>query len=165
MRLDRYTLTSMTRVLIAVDHSEESSAAAERAHALFGDDASYLIVNVMEHSDGVAGAWGHVYPVATPFGTFPLLSRRAVAAVDQPSTEEEAAETAEEVAVESDLDGAETIGAAGDPVVAILAAAHEHDVDVIVIGSHQRNWFGRLFDPSMASQILKKADVPVLVVK
>ena len=66
----------MTRVLIAVDHSEESTAAAERAHALFGDAATYLVVNVMEHSDGVAGAWGHVYPVATPFGTFPLLSRR-----------------------------------------------------------------------------------------
>lgn len=155
----------MTRVLIAVDHSEESSAAAHRAHELFGDDASYLVVNVMDHNDGLPQAWGHVYPVATPFGTFPLITRGAVAAVDQPSTEEEAEETAEEFVDDNDLGTAETIGLAGDPVTAILQAAHDHDVDVIVIGSHERGWFSRLFDPSVTSQIVKRADIPVLVVK
>jgi hypothetical protein len=39
----------MTKVLIAVDETEESIEAGALAHRLFGDDAEYLAINVFEH--------------------------------------------------------------------------------------------------------------------
>lgn len=155
----------MTRVLIAVDHSQEASEAAQQAHRLFGDDATYLVVNVLDHGDGSRQAWGHVFPVPTPFGSFPLLTTGPVAALDEPSTRALAAGTAAEVAEEASLGTVETIGLAGDPSTTILKAAYDNDADVIVIGSHQRSWFSRLFDPSVAEQVIKLASIPVLVVK
>src|ERR1700709_2513174 len=103
----------MTRVLIAVDHSEEATDAAHKAHELFGDDASYLVVNVMDHNDGRPGAWGHVYPLATPLGIFPVTTIGPIAAVDQPSTAEDARQTATEVADEAELGAVDTLGMSG----------------------------------------------------
>jgi nucleotide-binding universal stress UspA family protein len=37
--------------------------------------------------------------------------------------------------------------------------------DVIVVGSHERSWFSRLFVPSVTADVVKEAEVPVLVVK
>ncbi|HLJ97553.1 MAG TPA: universal stress protein [Gemmataceae bacterium] len=52
-----------------------------------------------------------------------------------------------------------------DPVTAILRTADERDCDLIVIGSHGRQGLHRLFEGSVAEQVVRRASCPVLVVK
>jgi nucleotide-binding universal stress UspA family protein len=72
---------------------------------------------------------------------------------------------ATDVATSAALPAAESIGDVGDPAYAIIQAAHEHQVDVIVVGSHTHSWFSRLFTGSVSNDLLREADIPVLVVK
>ena|SRR5688572_21410299 len=144
----------MTKVLIAADGSDQSVAAARAAHSLFGDAAEYLVVNV-DQSMNAAMAWGASYPLVTPLPTL----------TDDPSALQRAAGVATDVATSASLPDAESIGDVGDPAYAILRAADEHDVDLIVVGSHTHSWFSRLFTGSVSNDLLREADIPVLVVK
>jgi nucleotide-binding universal stress UspA family protein len=156
----------MTRVLIAVDDTVESVEAAALARRLFGADAEYLAINVFEHAPAprlpgstpiTPMAWGAVWPY-TPEPSagweVPELTERDVA-------EREARDAVERAGVGE----AELIGAVGDPAHAILEAAHEHGVDVVVVGSHERSWLSRLFSRSVSVAVVKRADLPVLVAK
>jgi nucleotide-binding universal stress UspA family protein len=162
----------VTRVLIAVDETDESVEAARVAHQLFGDDAEYLVVNV---SDPLANgmAWGYVYPIVPPIAAYPVMMPAADAAgtvsatggADDESPVEHAEHRAQEVAAKADLGGAETVGEVGDAATAIIDAADEHKADVIVVGSHERSWFDRLMSASVTKRVLSDATIPVLVVK
>jgi nucleotide-binding universal stress UspA family protein len=59
---------------------------------------------------------------------------------------------------------AETLTTTGDPVLLVCEAAEEHDVDVIVVGSHDKSALRRLLDPSVAAGIVRATYRPVLVV-
>jgi nucleotide-binding universal stress UspA family protein len=47
----------------------------------------------------------------------------------------------------------------------LLQFADEHDVDLIVMGSHGRTGLSRLILGSVAEGVMRKASCPVLVVK
>jgi nucleotide-binding universal stress UspA family protein len=158
----------MTRVLIAVDETEESVHSAEVAHRLFGDEVEYLAVSVADvRLDAAAmpywdAAWGVAYPV--PYGmVWPYRSATEVDAAAETAVTV-AEDEAREAADAAGLAGAETVGAVGDPAAAILRAADEHAVDVIVLGTHERSWFDRLLHPSVSKAVLKETARPVLVV-
>jgi nucleotide-binding universal stress UspA family protein len=163
----------MTRILVAVDETDDSVNAARTAHGLFGDDAEYLAVNVASirlESTAVpwyGAGWGAAYTV--PYGgVWDYRSRRATSAEASAGAETPdaaAAVAAERVADQSGLPNAEAIGDVGDPADAILRAAHEHDVDVIVVGSHDRGWLSRLWRPSVSDAVVKHTERPVLVVR
>jgi nucleotide-binding universal stress UspA family protein len=53
----------------------------------------------------------------------------------------------------------------GSPVPELLQFADEHDVDLIVMGSHGRSGLSRLILGSVAEGVMRKAKCPVLVVK
>jgi nucleotide-binding universal stress UspA family protein len=165
----------VTRVLIAVDETDESVEAAQVAHRLFGDDADYLVVNV---SDPLASgmAWGYVYPIVPPIAAYPVMMPSADAALtgaaaaggatgESESAEQQAEQRAADVAGRADLGDAQAIGDVGDAANAILEAALEHAADVIVVGSHDRSWFDKLVRASVAKRVLNEATIPVLVVK
>jgi nucleotide-binding universal stress UspA family protein len=143
----------MTKVLIAADSSENSLTVAKRAVALFGEQCEYLVVNV-DRSMTDAVTWGAAYPLAMPLPT----------AAEDAAALERATSIATEVA-EATVPDAEAIGDVGDPASAIISAAHEHHVDVIVVGSHTHSWFSRLFTGSVSNEVLREADIPVLVMK
>ena len=67
-------------------------------------------------------------------------------------------------AEEAGLDNARVLMRHGDPAGAICAAAEEHDVDVVVIGSHDKGVLQRLLDPSVAHAVVQGTYRPVLVV-
>jgi nucleotide-binding universal stress UspA family protein len=144
----------MTKVLIAADNSETSVSAARVAHSLFGDSAEYLVVNV-DRTMNDAMAWGAAYPLAMPLP----------APTDDPTALQRAEDVASDVKNSAALPMAESIGEVGDPAHAIIQAAHEHGVDVIVVGSHTHTWLSRLFTGSVSNDLLREADIPVLVVK
>lgn len=50
-----------------------------------------------------------------------------------------------------------------NPVDAILAAARSKDVDLVVIGTRQRSWLGRLLAPSVADDVIDRSTRSVLV--
>jgi nucleotide-binding universal stress UspA family protein len=159
----------MVKVLIAVDDAAESVAAAALARRLFGDDAEYLAINVFEHrplpippgSRPVTPmAWGAVWPYGPG-----LIEPPATVEVPEMAERDVAEREARNAAQRGGLEEAAVIGEVGDPARAILEAAHEHGVDVVVVGSHQRSWLSRLFSPSVSAEVVKQADVPVLVAK
>lgn len=53
----------------------------------------------------------------------------------------------------------------GDPAVGILDTARQVQCDLIVMGTHGHTGLGRLLLGSVAEQIVRKADCPVLTVK
>lgn len=152
----------MTKVLIAVDDTESSLKAAQAAHRLFGDDAEYLVVNVVDSTMNSTVAWGYAYPVAMPMMDVPFIA-------PDPETQREIVEgaehTAAHIAEAAHLPHPAAVGETGDVATAILAAAHHHEVDVIVVGSHERRWFARLLTGSIATTLVREADIPVLVVR
>ena len=156
----------MTRLLIAVDETEDSLHAAQVAHQLFGDDAEYLAVSVADmRLDPSAvpwwdAGWGAAYPIA--YGTvWPYRE-----SPDGTGTlEQQAEDAASSVAAEAGLTDATTVGESGDPAEAILRSADEHDADIIVVGTHDRGWFARLFEPSVSTEVVKRSPRPVLVVR
>lgn len=158
----------MTRVLVAVDDSEGSVRAAETAHRLFGADAEYLAVNVTNVVDLATIPWygaGWGAPYAAPYGAVWAYRSDVTADVGGAEEGEEIAEAnARDVAEQSGLPDAEAVGEEGDPATAVLRAAEERQVDVIVVGTEDRGWLDRFVRPSVSKEIVKQSSVPVLIV-
>ena len=163
----------MTHVLIAVDDSDTSVAAAHTAYRLFGESAQYTLVNVAESSPVV---WGHdglrygtAYPLSIPgagvIGSVPFVIHTPDEHDRSADRVEAAEQTADGIAQEAGLAHAESIGDTGDPAEAILAAARAHHVDVIVVGTHERGWFKRLVTSSVAGEVIRDSEIPVLVAR
>jgi nucleotide-binding universal stress UspA family protein len=53
----------------------------------------------------------------------------------------------------------------GDPVQEILAAAREFDSDLIAMTTHGRSGLGRLLFGSVAEAVLRRSDIPVLMIR
>ena len=164
----------MTRVLIAVDDSDESVQAARSASELFGETAEYLVVNVAQTPAPEATMpWGYVMAYEPGLALAMYPTPPALQSVTtEPShgrARDEALAVAEEratkVAHEADVDQAEVVAGMGDPAATSVDAAHEHHVDVLVVGSHDRSWFHRLFSGSVRADVVRRSDIPVLVVK
>jgi nucleotide-binding universal stress UspA family protein len=160
----------MIRVLVAVDETEESVRAAEVAHRLFGEEAEYVAVNVavMVTDPSVLPWWGAGWGVSYPitYGsawTYRSMDQSGISAAE--SEVEGATDEARSVADRSGLTGAEAVGEVGDPADAVLRVAQERAVDVIVLGTHDRGWFDRLVHPSVTKGVVRRAEIPVLVVK
>ena len=168
----------MTQVLIAVDESEHSLRAARVAYGLFGENATYTVVNVADVSPMVWGGdslmWGVGYPVlmapAGLVGVGPSGQAESPTSAAPTTTTadnapiEAAMQVALDVATEADLPNPQVVGEVGDPALAIMEAARHHQADVIVIGSHDRSWLTRLLNPSVAGSVVKDSDIPVLIV-
>jgi nucleotide-binding universal stress UspA family protein len=56
------------------------------------------------------------------------------------------------------------LASSGDPVIQICRAAEDHDVDVIVVGTHHKTALRQLFDPSVSTGVVRESLRPVLVV-
>ena len=142
------------KVLIALDESPVSARAARVAARLFaGCDPDFLVINVATiHIPWMtAGGYGTVAPLpADPHWPEP---------VDE-QDEALLAERAEQAGVPDP----EVITTSGDAVSMICSAAEAHHVDVIVVGSHDKSALRRLFDPSVASGVVRDSYRPVLVV-
>lgn len=171
----------MTHVLIAVDDTESSVVAAKTAHRLFGDAADYTVISVAETAPVYWGndplGAGMVYPLTIPAagaaGGMPLAlgGHETAGAQRHPSDDVEptqidiAEQTAQDVVAQAGLHEARPVGDLGDPAETIVSAAEEYGADVIVVGSHEHGWLGRLFSSSVSEQVVRKADTPVLVAR
>jgi nucleotide-binding universal stress UspA family protein len=140
----------MTKVLVALDDSLVSLRAAREAARLF-PTAEFLVINVTRRAVPWVAGWeyGSAYTVETidlpPEG----LHDDELGAL----AAEAGLETAEVLLVEG-----------GAPADTICDAAEAHDVDVIVVGSHDKGVLRRLLNPSVAQAVVHGTHRPVLVV-
>ena len=165
----------MTRVMIAVDGSDLDAPLAATARRLFGPDADYWAVNVNPSIASTTAAaattipamyggsqvgFGGAYPYVAPY---PYQVRGDDGEVTE-EARRRAEVTAGAVADDAGIDDADVVAVAGDPPEAILRAAREHDIDVVVVGDHDRGWWSRLLAPEVGKELVDRAEVPVLVI-
>lgn len=138
------------RVMIAVDETEESVDAARCAHRLFGDDASYLIASIGEPSTYIHGL--------DPFGAVAL----DIYTLGVPSAER-SRETATHAAEEAGIPTADVIAEFGLAGRQLCELCSDLNIDVLVVGNHDRGFLSRLIDPSVCHYVVDHAPCPVLV--
>lgn len=96
------------------------------------------------------------------FGSLPLeTSTEAVTSVLEDEGEN-ALDTIEEAA--EDITVHRELGS-GSPSQQIVDYASEHDIDVVVMGTHGRGGLDRLLLGSVAERVVRTSDVPVLTVR
>ena len=142
------------KILIAVDDTDESMDAVSTAYDLFGPAPDYLVTSIGQMPAAA------VYPM-TPGGGIPMyVALGEIAAINR----ENAIATAEQAAENLEVDA--TIEVATGPVgAAVCRIAEESGASVIVIGSHDRSIWARLFEPSVGKYVVDNAPCPVLVVR
>lgn len=143
--------TMTDRVLVPIDGSEQSWNALEYA-LREGPDDEIVVLHVINPVEGVyaTDAMGGDYWE----GWYDEADARA----------ERLFEEARDLAAERDV-AIETAKETGQPTRAIVAYADEHGVDHIVIGSHGRSGVSRILLGSVAEVVVRRADVPVTVIR
>lgn len=134
-----------TRVLVPYDTSEQAEYALEHALGEFAS-ADIVLEHVIEPSATYVGEGGYDT----------TLYRRQL---------EDAREMLETVRERHDADRIETVVHFGRPVHKILQTVDEHEIDHVVIGSHGRDGATRLLLGSVAETVVRRAPVPVTVVR
>lgn len=147
----------MPTVLLATDGSDRALAAIARGVQILGTDHRFLLLSAVPPQ---------FIPSATvgPMDSHPLVL--------DPAVEEEMERTERHTAVDGLTELAERLGIegemlveVGDPGPTICAVAAQHEVDVVVIGSHGHGWLQRVLIGSVSNHVLHHAPCPVLVVR
>lgn len=147
------------KVLIAVDDEPESDDAMSFAEELLPDDAAVIVVNVARST-------------ITPYGTIGGLG---AAYAGSPTLSADADLRAQELA---DRKAKEVVERAGETVHAddrrvehgdvgptICKVAEDEGVDLVVLGTHDRSRWSRLWFGSVSDHVVRHAPCPVLVVR
>jgi nucleotide-binding universal stress UspA family protein len=147
------------KVLIAVDDEAESEDAMSFAQQLLPDDAAVIVVNVARST-------------ITPYGTIGGLG---AAYAGSPTLSADADLRAQELA---DREAEAVVARAGDAVHAtdrrvehgdvgpsICRVAEDEAVDLVVLGTHDRSRWSRLWFGSVSDHVVRHAPCPVLVVR
>lgn len=139
------------RICCAVDFSEPSWFAMEQAADLAGGlRAGLTLVHVL-----------------TPAATAPTDVLVAVPAVEEAETRR-AEETLEVWRSDAEARAAAPVRARvllGDPAGELARFVEEEGCDLLVVGTHGRTGLSRLLLGSVAERVLRRAPVPVLVVR
>jgi nucleotide-binding universal stress UspA family protein len=141
--------TSLTRILLATDGSENAALAGRAAADLSnktGADLHVVHVWTWVPSPGYPGL---------SFDDYPRLAR------------EETAQLLRREAWNARVAGGRLVGEhlrEGKPAEEILALAEELDVDLVVVGSHRMGRVKRLIAGSVSECVVHRASCPVLVV-
>jgi len=144
----------MIRVLVALDESELSVHVARVAKELFdAPDTEFLALSVSTVPTLWADPFGGVHPLKADFD-----------GGDDILTENDLEVRIGDVVQNAGLEPDETLIEVGGPVERIVAAAEDHDVDVIVVGAHDKGFLRRMVDPVVADGVLSHTPRPVLVV-
>lgn len=142
----------ITSILVAVDASEASQAALRHATEIAkAFSAKLVLVNVVDVTKLLAVAG---YETPYPVDAISIMRDDAKTILAEATT------TCENCGVTSI-----ELTSEGDAVDEILDLAKQERVDLIALGTHGRHGISRLFLGSVAEGVLRRSDVPVLVVR
>jgi nucleotide-binding universal stress UspA family protein len=147
-------MINLKNVLVATDFGEASDAALTYGRTLAGRFGAKL----------------HVLHVAQNLylNAFGAENFAAIAPTLQQELEAAARKQLDELLVDSDKSGPPAIGVlltAPSPAFAIADYAREHDIDLIVMGTHGRGAISHFLMGSVAERVVRMAPCPVLTVK
>jgi len=143
---------SFERILIAVDDSEPSDAAATFARDFAKAEGAQLIFcGVLDTSDLFAKASTYGYD---PTSMLDELHASASSLVARQTDHARVGDLA-----------IDSIIIEGDPAEKILESAAARHVGLIVVGTHGRRGLRRLFVGSVAESVVRRSTVPVIVVR
>ncbi|WP_276272769.1 universal stress protein [Haloarcula litorea] len=140
------------RILVPVDESTQARTAVEFA-AENSPDATLILLHVINPAE--AGYSPGASVPTFPEEWFETRKTTAEALFDELTA----------VAEEFGADDVERVTEVGRPTTAIVEYADEHDVDQIVMGSHGRAGVSRILLGSVAETVVRRATVPVTVVR
>ncbi len=142
----------ITSILVAVDASEPSQAALRNATEIAkAFSAKLVLVSIVDVTKLLAVAG---YETPYPADAIAIIRDDAKTILgDATATCQSNGVTSIEMTGE------------GDAVDEILNIAKDERVDMIAIGTHGRQGISRLFLGSVAEGVLRRSDVPVLVVR
>ena len=144
------------RILIAVDFSEASRRALEAGERLARDlHAGVVLAHAIAEVQGVSLA-------ATSLGGSPQAAATAQARMSVDEALKLSAEWAQGMRA-AGLE-VETVAREGIPEDVVLQAAEDHDVQLLVVGSHGLKGFKRFVLGSVAQTLLHRSRRPVLVI-
>ena len=139
-------------ILVAVDESEAAREAFDLACTVAPEDhASLVLLNVIDLTKLIAASG---YDAPYPQETLDIMRTAGQQLLDERKA----------AAEKRGLKVTTSIGE-GDAVDEILRVAGESGVGLICIGTHGRQGLVRLFIGSVAEGVLRRAEVPVLVVR
>ena len=143
------TATLFSSIVCSVDFSDHSVRALRHAIALAG----HVLGRVT------------VIHVANPLLVQAAKAAYDVAAINR-ETETELRALVDDVATEAGAWAPEvrTIISVGDPATEIIKCAEEDDADMIVMGTHGRSGYRKMFFGSVTEQVLRRSPVPVFAV-
>jgi len=147
-------MIAMKKILVATDFGEAADSALAYGRELasrFG--ATLHVLHVAEN----------VY--ITAFGAETYAS---FAPDLQRDIEASAHKRLDEALVDSDRSGPETVPAvmtSGSPAFAIIDYAREHEIDLIIMGTHGRGTLGHFLMGSVAERVVRLAGCPVLTIR
>ncbi len=147
-------MIAMKNVLVATDFGEAADTALSYGRELaarFG--ATLHVLHVAEN----------VY--ITAFGAETYAS---FAPDLQRDIEESAHRRLNELVIDSDGSGPKTVPSvmtSSSPAFAIIDYANDHDIDVIIMGTHGRGTLGHFLMGSVAERVVRLAGCPVLTVR
>jgi nucleotide-binding universal stress UspA family protein len=147
-------MITLKNVLVATDFSEPSDAAL-----MYGRELATRF-----------GATLHVLHVAQNvyISTFGAENYAIVAPGLQQQVEDDARRSLDELLIDSDGSGPPTVPAiltSSSPAMAIVDYAHDHDIDIIVMGTHGRGALAHLVMGSVAERVVRLAPCPVLTLR
>lgn len=143
----------MKKVLLATDFSECAKTAEEYAAAFADQFQTELhVLHVVVDTSLMATEYGASLSLAPDY-------------LEQ--IKNEAKRSIEKILVESVKRGGPGISVIreGNPPLEVVKYASEHDIDLIVIGTHGRGGFMHLLLGSCAEKVVRKAQCPVLTVR
>jgi nucleotide-binding universal stress UspA family protein len=138
------------RILVPTDFSEPAAAALKWATTLAREfEGQLYLLHVVPEP--------YAYPWGSELSTMPLTD---ILAESEKSAEERMHQLAAETKLP--LDRVVTRAVIGTPVDQILATIAEHNIDLVVLGTHGRGMVGHLLLGSVAERVIRRSPVPVL---
>jgi nucleotide-binding universal stress UspA family protein len=140
------------RILVPVDDSEQAAAAAAFVVENF-PDATPVLLHVINPAEA-----GYSAQASVPSFSEEWYEQQQAAATER-------FDELEALARDAGVEDVERVVEVGRPTATIVEYADDHDVDQRVMGSHGRSGVSRLLLGSVAEIVVRRASVPVTVVR
>ncbi|MBX0323801.1 universal stress protein [Halomicroarcula sp. F13] len=140
------------RILVPVDGSDQAKAASEfvvENHP----DATVVLLHVINPAEA-----GYSAQASVPSFSEEWYQQKQAAA-------ESLFDDLEATAHDAGVDSVERVLEVGRPTQTIVDYADDHDIDQIVMGSHGRSGVSRILLGSVAETVVRRATVPVTVIR
>ncbi|GGN93280.1 MULTISPECIES: universal stress protein [Haloarcula] len=140
------------RILVPVDGSDQAKAASEFVVDNY-PDATVVLLHVINPAEA-----GYSAQASVPSFSEEWYQQKKAAA-------ESLFDDLEAAAHDAGVETVERVLEVGRPTQTIVDYADDHDIDQIVMGSHGRSGVSRILLGSVAETVVRRATVPVTVIR